>query len=100
MWEWWSRTRPGYQTTHTPTEHCTIFSPGQLSRPNPWTRCLCGNKSNQDGSVIISESKRQAQESLATALFDGENSKTIYLCYWKIEKDNDMDTLQQVKPEN
>ncbi len=70
------------QTPYPNTWH--HLSPGQAeSRPNLWTLPFV-EQAKSDGSVL-SLNQTLSTRSLTTALLM-QNSKTIYLCYWKIER--------------
>ena len=89
----------GYQTTHTPTEHSALsFSPGQAGADPTYGHIAFVEQVKSDGSILISESnvKGLGVVSYRTLMQKQQNNLLMLL---DTRKDNNMDTLQQVKLE-
>ena len=69
---------PGYQTTHTPTEHSALsFSPGQAGADPTYGHIAFVEQVKSDGSILISESNIKGLGVVSYRTFDAETAKQI-----------------------
>ena len=67
---------PGYQTTHTPTEHSALsFSPGQAGADPTYGHIAFVEQVKSDGSILISESNVKGLGVVSYRTFDAETAK-------------------------
>lgn len=67
---------PGYQTTHTPTEHSALsFSPGQAGADPTYGHVAFVEQVKSDGSILISESNVKGLGVVSYRTFDAETAK-------------------------
>ena len=61
--------KPGFTTTHTPTEHSALsFSPGQAGADPIYGHISFVEQVKSDGSILVSECNVKGLGSLVTAL--------------------------------
>ena len=67
---------PGYQTTHSPTEHSALsFSPGQAGADPTYGHIAFVEQVKSDGSILISESNVKGLGVVSYRTFDAETAK-------------------------
>lgn len=67
---------PGYQTTHTPTEHSALsFSAGQAGADPTYGHVAFVEQVKSDGSILISESNVKGLGVVSYRTFDAETAK-------------------------
>ena len=67
---------PGYQTTHTPTEHSALsFSSGQAGADPTYGHIAFVEQVKSDGSTLISESNIKGLGVVSYHTFDAETTK-------------------------
>ena len=67
---------PGYQTTHTPTEHSALsFSPGQAGADPTYGHVAFVEQVKSDGSILISESNVKCLGVVSYRTFDSKTTK-------------------------
>ncbi|HEN6000137.1 TPA: CHAP domain-containing protein [Streptococcus agalactiae] len=70
------RHKPGYTTTHTPTEHSALsFAPGQAGADPTYGHVAFVEQVKSDGSVLISESNVKGLGVISYRTFDKETAK-------------------------
>ena len=90
--------KPGFTTTHTPTEHSALsFSPGQAGADPIYGHISFVEQVKSDGSILVSECNVKGLGIISYRTFDAETAKTIYLCYWTLERIIIWDALQPSK---
>ena len=67
---------PGYQTTHTPTEHSALsFSPRQAGADPTYGHIAFVEQVRSDGSILISESNVKGLGVISYRTFNAETAK-------------------------